>query len=105
MGGGVGKRVAMGAGVSGGSANAVEEGLKDFAESGSELGQGAPPVPRETPFGLVDGRGADAQHPVDGVVLDGGLDRAGVDGLDGCLIVVLLHDPVGEEVRDRRVEL
>ena len=53
----------------------------------------------------MDGRGADAQHPVNGVILDGGLDVAGVDGLDGCLIVILLHDPVGEEIRDRRVEL
>ena len=44
----------------------------------------------------MDGRGADAQHPVNGVVLDGGLDIKGVDGLDGSFIMVLLHCPVGE---------
>ena len=53
----------------------------------------------------MDGRGADAQHPVDGVVLDGGLDCAGVDGLDGSLVVVFLQDPIGEEVRDGVEEL
>ena len=79
--------------------------MEELAEAGAELGQGAPPVPWETPFRFVDGRGAGAQHPVDGVVLDGGLDSASVDGLDGVLVVSFLHDPIGEEVRDRRQEL
>ena len=91
----------MGTGVSGGAAYAVKEGLEKFAEAGAKLSQCAPPVPGETPFRFVDGRGADAQHPVNGVVLDGGLDIAGVDGLDGSFVVVLLHYPIGEEVRDR----
>ena len=75
--------------------------MEDFAEAGAKLSQCAPPVPWEAPFGFVDGWWADAQHPVNGVRQDGGLDCAGVDGLDGSLVVVLLHVPVVEEVRDR----
>ena len=43
---------------------------------------------------------ADAQYPVDVVVVDGGLNSASVDGLDGSFVVMLWHDAVGEEVSD-----
>ena len=77
------------------SADSVEEGLEQFAEARAELSQSAPPVPWETPLRFMDGWGAGAQHPVDGIVLNGSLDSASVDGLDGVLVIRFLHDPVG----------
>ena len=43
---------------------------------------------------------ADAQHPVDVVVVDGGLNCASVNGLDSGFVFLLWHDAICEEVSD-----
>ena len=105
MGGGVWERVAVRACVGVGSADAVEEGVELLAKARAELSQDAPPVPGETAFRSVDGWGANAKHPVDAVALDGGLDCACVDGLNGWLVIGLLHDSVCQKFRDGGEEL
>ena len=105
MGGGVWERVAVRACVGAGSADAVEEGVELLAKARAELSQDAPPVPGETAFRSVDGWGANAKHPVDAVALDGGLDCACVDGLNGWLVIGLLHDSVCQKFRDGGEEL